>query len=222
MKSDSSMKNEGIKKSEISQKFEKLKSDSFDVLCRLSQLAEYKTAHKGCHNKRMGYFAAAIARKMGFDEIFAEKMLYASPLHDIGKIGIPDNILVKPDKLTHEEWQLMRQHTMIGEKILEDMNIEFVKLAKEIALTHHEKYNGSGYPKGLQSNNIPVSGRIVAIVDVFDSLTSERPFRDEVFSIKDAFDLIKAAVGSHFDPEVVEVFSSIKDELVRIKGEYKD
>jgi len=215
------MEQEAISKSEFLEKFQRFKSDSFDVICKLSQLVEYKTEHRGYHNKRMGYYAATIAKKMGFDEIYVENMLYAAPMHDIGKIGIPDDILLKPEKLNKEEWQIMRLHTVIGERILKDLDVEFAKLAAVIALTHHEKSDGTGYPSGHQGIDIPIAGRIVAVVDVFDSLTSERPYRDETFSLDEAFDIIGTAKGSHFDPEVVDVFFSHRDELMNIKETYK-
>ncbi len=151
------------------QAFEKIKVASLDTIFRLSRAAEYKDTDTGAHIERMSHYSTAIARQMKLDEEFIENMLYASPMHDIGKIGIPDRVLQKPGKLDDAEWEIMRQHTTIGAEILKDSKVEFMRLAEEIALAHHEKWDGSGYPKKIKGTEIPLGARIVAMADVFDA-----------------------------------------------------
>ncbi len=158
---------------------------------------------------------------MDLNDEMVETILYASPMHDIGKIGIPDRILLKPGKLSPGEWEIMKQHTIIGAQILEGSDAEFMKLAEVIALTHHEKWDGSGYPGGFRGSKIPLVGRITAITDVFDALTFKRPYK-EPFSLEKSFDIIKQSQGNHFDPEVVAAFFAVEDEILSIKGKYKD
>ncbi len=217
------LKSEVAKKTEELQKaFKRIKSASLETIYRLSRAAEYKDEDTGAHIQRMSYYTAAVARKMGLSERDVENLLYAAPMHDIGKIGIPDRILLKPGKLDDEEWVIMRQHTIFGAKILEGSDTEFVKLGAIIALSHHEKWGGTGYPKGLKGKEIPLSARIVAIADVFDALTSNRPYRKEPFSTEQAFDMIKENIGTHFDPEVAETFFAITGEILEIREKYKD
>lgn len=207
---------------QLRQAFEKIKAASLDTIYRLSRAAEYRDEDTGAHIQRMSHYAAAVARKLGLDENTAETILYAAPMHDVGKIGIPDHILLKPGKLDPDEWEIMKQHAIIGGKILEGSDAEFIQLAEVIALTHHEKWDGSGYPRGLKGTEIPLAGRITAIADVFDALTSKRPYRREPFSLEKTFAFIEEGQGSHFDPEVVEAFFAIKDEILAIKEEHKD
>jgi putative two-component system response regulator len=153
---------------------------------------------------------------MKLNKDFIKKITLASPLHDIGKIGIPDSILLKPGKLTPEEFEIMKTHTLIGAKILNSSKQELIQFAKEIALYHHEKYNGKGYPFNLKGEEIPLSARIVAIADVFDALTSKRPYK-EPYTISDTIDIIKKDSKEHFDPEIVNIFlKNIKD-IVEIR-----
>lgn len=175
---------------QLRQAFEKIKAASLDTIYRLSRAAEYKDEDTGTHIRRMSYYAIAVARKLGLDESTVETILYAAPMHDIGKIGIPDQILLKPGKLDPEEWEIMKQHTVIGGKILEGSDAEFIQLAEVIALSHHEKWDGSGYPNGLKGSEIPLAGRITAIADVFDALTSKRPYK-EPFSVGKSFGIIR-------------------------------
>ncbi|MBN2240903.1 MAG: HD domain-containing protein [Dehalococcoidales bacterium] len=194
--------------------FEKVKITSLDTVYRLSRAAEYRDDDVGAHIERMSHYATAIARGMNLEEGFIENILWAAPMHDVGKIGIPDSVLLKPGKLTDEEWAIMRQHTTIGGEILKDSSTDFIRLAEEIALSHHEKWDGSGYPRGLRGNDIPLAGRIVALADVFDALTTERPYK-RPFTVKESMDIIRGSSGSHFDPEVTEAFFSIEDEIVK-------
>jgi len=166
----------------------------------------------------MSQYSALIAEKLGLPSSEVQNILYASPMHDIGKIGIPDNIMMKPGKLTDEEFDIMKTHTTIGAKILANSRPEILKLAEQIALSHHEKWNGKGYPQGLAGEKIPRVGRIVALADVFDALTTKRPYKDP-FPVKVAVDIIKKDRGRHFDPDVVDIFLENIDEIVKIKEE---
>ncbi len=206
---------------ELRRAIEKIKLASLDTIHRLSRAAEYKDEDTGAHIKRMSQYSAAVARKMGLNEETMETIVYAAPMHDVGKIGIPDRILLKPGKLDPSEWEIMKQHTIIGAQILEGSDAEFIKLAKVIALTHHEKWDGSGYPKGLRSSKIPLAGRITAIADVFDALTTKRPYK-EPFSLEKSFNIITQSRGNHFDPDVVDALFAIKDEILDIQEKYKD
>ena len=207
---------------QLRQAFEQIKAASFDTIYRLSRAAEYKDEDTGSHIQRMSHYAASVARQMGLDESTVETILYAAPMHDVGKIGIPDRILLKPGKLDRDESEIMKQHTIIGGRILEGSDAESVKLAEAIARTHHERWDGSGYPVGLKGTEIPLAGRITAIVDVFDALTSKRPYRREPFSLEDTFAMIKEGQGSHFDPGIADAFFAIEDEILSIKEEHKD
>jgi putative two-component system response regulator len=206
---------------ELKQAVEKIKMASLDTIHRLARAAEYKDEDTGAHIQRMSQYSAAIARRMGLGGREVKNILYAAPMHDIGKIGIPDRILLKPGKLDPDEWEIMKQHTIIGAQILEASDAEFMQLAEVIALTHHEKWDGSGYPRGLKGSKIPLAGRITAIADVFDALMSKRPYK-EAFSVEKSFSIIKESRGSHFDPEVVDVFFAVEDEILSIKEKYKD
>jgi putative two-component system response regulator len=187
-----------------------------EIIYRLSLAAEYKDEYTGSHIKRISLYCNLIAKEMKLNKDFIKKITLASPLHDIGKIGIPDNILLKPGKLTPAEFEIMKSHTLIGAKILNNSKQELIQFAKEIALYHHEKYNGKGYPFNLKGEEIPLSARIVAIADVFDALTSKRPYK-EPYTISDTIDIIKKDSKEHFDPEIVNIFlKNIKD-IVEIR-----
>ena len=201
--------------------YQKIEKTALNTIIRLSRAAEYRDEDTGAHILRISAIAAAIAHQLGLGDKVAKSIRYAAPMHDIGKIGIPDHILLKPDKLLEDEWEVMKQHTTLGMRILEGATAGYEKLAGAIALTHHEKWDGTGYPRGFKGKEIPLLGRIVAIADVFDALTSKRPYKG-AFSLAKSFDIIKEGQGSHFDPELVNVFFSIKDEIVAIKDKYKD
>jgi putative two-component system response regulator len=150
---------------------------------------------------------------MGMDEKFRQNILFAAPLHDIGKIAISDNVLRKPGKLDDDEWEIMRRHSQFGAKILGECEAEFVSMAEVIASTHHEKWDGTGYPIGLKGEQIPIAGRIVAVTDTFDALTWERPYKQPV-SIEKAFIIIENGRGTQFAPDVVDAFLNIRDEII--------
>jgi putative two-component system response regulator len=206
---------------ELKQAFDRIKAASLETIYRLSMATEYRDKETGAHIKRMSLYSAAVARSMGLDESTIETILYAAPMHDVGKIGIPDRILVKQAQLDPAEWEIMKQHTVIGAKILEGSEARFIQLGETIARYHHEKWDGSGYPEGLKSTEIPIAGRIVAIADVFDALTSKRPYK-EPFSVEKSLAMIREGKGSHFDPEMVDAFFAVQDEILTIKKQYSD
>jgi putative two-component system response regulator len=158
---------------------------------------------------------------MGLDEETTESIYYAAPMHDVGKIGIPDAILLKPGTLSPGEWEIMKTHTTIGGQILQGSSLDIIRMAETIALTHHEKWDGSGYPRGLQGEDIPLIGRISAIADVFDALTSKRPYK-EVHTLDRAFAIIREGRGTHFDPQVVDAFFSALNEILYIQAFEQD
>ena len=202
---------------QLRQTLKKLKEVSLESICHLCRAAEYKDENTGDHIKRMSHYTSAVARKMGLNKQTVEDLLYTAPMHDAGKIGIPDHILLKPGKLNDKEWEIMKQHTIIGAQILAGSGAKFIKLARIIAISHHEKWDGTGYPEGLKGPRIPLVGRIAAIADVFDALTSSRPYRMKPFSLEEAFHYIKKERGRHFAPEVVDAFFAAKDEILLIK-----
>jgi putative two-component system response regulator len=190
------------------------------LLC-LGRAAEHRDPETHEHIIRMSNYSKLIARRMGMNEAECELMLLSSPLHDIGKIGTPDNILLKPGKLTPEEFEIMKLHTVIGEKILSNSVSPILQAGARIAISHHEKFDGSGYPNALKGTAIPLEGRIVAVADVFDALTSERPYK-KAWDLDRATDLLKESRGGHFDPEVVDAFFDVFDEVLEVKRQYQD
>lgn len=206
---------------ELNKALAKIKEVSLETILRLTNASEYKDEDTGSHIQRMSNYSVAVAKQMGINENSLEWLLYAAPMHDIGKIGIPDRILLKPGRLDPEEWEIMKTHTTIGAKILEGSSAGFIKLGEVIARTHHEKWDGSGYPLGLKGKKIPLVSRIVAIADVFDALTTKRPYK-EPFSIERSFEIIRQGRGSHFDPRVVDAFFAVEDEILSIMDKYKD
>ncbi len=208
------------KTKELQRAFEKIKLTSLDTIFILSSAAEYRDEDTGEHIQRISHCAEAIARKMDLDDDDVESILYASPMHDIGKIGIPDSVLLKPGKLDPNEWEQMKRHTIIGKYILEGSDSKYIKLAETIALDHHEKWDGSGYPNRLKGDEIPIVGRITAIVDVFDAVMSRRPYK-EAFSLEKSLAIIEEGRGSSFDPKVVDAFFVVKEKILEIRDVYK-
>ncbi len=205
----------------LEQAMENIKQGSLETIHRLTQAAEYRDEDTGAHILRMSNYSAAVARQLGVKEKTIGWILYAAPMHDIGKIGIPDRILLKPGKLDAQEWEIMKQHTTIGGRILSNSKAGYIRLGEVIALTHHEKWDGSGYPNGLKGKQIPLVGQIVAIADVFDALTTRRPYK-EPFSLEKAYSIIRDGKGTHFNPDVVDAFFATEAEILRIMEEYKD
>ncbi|MDP8255072.1 MAG: response regulator [Candidatus Alcyoniella australis] len=199
----------------------KIKQGTLDTIFRLAQAAEYKDMETGSHIKRIGYYAAAVSRSMSLPAQDVDTVLYAAPMHDIGKIGIPDRILLKRASLDSDEWEVMKQHTLIGGKILSGSDTAVLKMAEQIALTHHEKWDGSGYPKGLKGDQIPLWGRITSVADVFDALTSDRPYKQAI-PIDESIEIMKKGRGVYFDPDVTDTFFSIMDQIATIRTECVD
>jgi putative two-component system response regulator len=196
--------------------YRNLKMASLDTIYRLTQASEYKDEDTGTHIQRVSKLSQAIARKMGLPGTVEESILYAAPMHDVGKIGIPDEILLKPGTLDEDEWEIMKTHSQIGARILGGSGSNILKMGEEIALTHHERWDGGGYPHGLEKDRIPITGRIVAVADVFDALTSARPYRGPLPDEK-AMALVTEGAGSQFDPNVVNAFLSLGDEIIVIR-----
>jgi putative two-component system response regulator len=200
---------------------EELNQTRLQIIRRLGRAAEYRDNETGLHIIRMSKISALLARRLGWSEADCELMLNASPMHDIGKIGIPDTVLLKPGKLDAEEWAIMQTHAAIGAELLDGDDSELLRLARSIALSHHEKWDGSGYPSGLKGEDIPQAGRIVAVADVFDALTSSRPYK-KAWPLEQAIALIRDGAGSHFDPEVVAHFLAALPEILEIRARNLD
>ena len=192
-----------------------------ETVVRLSKAAEYRDPETGAHILRMARFSQLIGRQMGLSVEDQQLLLDAAPMHDIGKVGIPDKILLKPGRLDPEEFEIMKQHAIFGYRLLEGSSSTVLRAGAEIAKGHHEKFDGSGYPFGLKGEEIPIFSRIVAVADVFDALTSERPYK-RAWTIEAAVDFLKNGAGSHFDPRCVEAFLSVWDEVLAIRDAYQD
>ncbi len=191
------------------------------VVRRLGRAAEFRDNETGLHIIRMSKIAVVIAKAAGMNELQCDLLLNAAPMHDIGKIGISDKILLKPGKFEPDEWEIMQTHAQIGAEILSGDDSDLMRMAHEIALTHHEKWNGEGYPNKLKSTEIPFVGRVTAIADVFDALTSERPYKT-AWPVDDAVHYIKENSASHFDPELVDLFVKNLPEIINIKEKYAE
>ncbi len=198
----------------------------------LANAAEFRDNVTGKHVIRVGMFAAVIARQLGMDEMYCSRIRLAAQLHDVGKIGIPDSILMSPDRLSNSEFDVMKRHCQIGGQIIEPLaqqdrqiygedECSMLVLASNIALTHHEKWNGKGYPFGLKGEQIPIEGRITAVADVFDALTSARPYK-EAFDQQRSLEIIASERGSSFDPAVVDAFFAEIETIRSIHAEYSD
>lgn len=192
-----------------------------EVIYRLSRASEYRDPETGAHILRMAQYSMLIAKNLGLSQQEQDLILDAAPMHDVGKIGIPDQILLKPGRLTDEEMSIMRQHSAIGAEILGNSASALLQTAAEIALNHHEKYDGTGYPNGLKAEAIPLYGRIVAVADVFDALTSARPYKP-AWEIDRAAQQIREGSGSHFDPRCVDAFFHNWDDVLSIRHRHLD
>ncbi len=195
-----------------------LKETRLEIIHRLGRAAEYKDNETGAHIIRISRMSSLLGKLSGMTDEQTDLLLNASPMHDIGKIGIPDSVLLKPGALDAEEWETMKNHTTIGANLLDGKSSDLIKSAKEIALTHHEKWDGTGYPMGKKEKEIPPEGRIVGIVDVFDALTSKRPYKDP-YPMDKALSIIKQERGRHFDPELTDLFIRHFHSFVSIKNE---
>jgi two-component system response regulator RpfG len=192
-----------------------------ETLLRLAKAGEYRDEETGNHILRMAKFARLMAEKLGLPESDCHVIEVAAPMHDIGKIGIPDGILLKPGKLDAEELRIMRTHTRIGYEILKDSPSKYLQMGAVIALGHHERYDGTGYPSRLRGYEIPLEARIVAVADVFDALTSVRPYK-KAWSIQDALNYLNAERGKHFDSVCVDAFLAQFDKILGIRERFLD
>ncbi|HEY1076973.1 MAG TPA: two-component system response regulator [Fontimonas sp.] len=200
----------------VAQRTREVEETRLQIIRRLGRAAEYRDDETGTHVIRMSQFARLIALDLGWGDRQAELLLNAAPMHDVGKIGIPDRILQKPGALDEDEWKIMRQHSAIGASIIGKHDNELLETARVIALTHHEKWDGSGYPRGLKGEQIPIVGRIVALCDVFDALTSQRPYKP-AWTNEKAVAYIREQSGKHFDPYVVESFLRVLPQIVEVQ-----
>lgn len=200
---------------------ELLADNQREVIYRIGELVETRSKESGLHVKRVALYCELFARLMGLPESQAEMLKLASPLHDIGKIGIPDTILHKPGKLDTSEWEVMKTHSQIGYDMLSGSDIKLFQVAAQIAMNHHEKWNGKGYPKGLQGEDIPLEGRITALADVFDALGSDRCYK-QAWPLENILDLIRQERGQHFDPELVDLMLAHLDDFLVIRDKYRD
>ncbi|MFZ5454822.1 MAG: response regulator [Pseudomonadota bacterium] len=191
------------------------------VIQRLGLAAEYKDNETGLHVIRMSHYACILARAAGWSEQRAQELLHAAPMHDIGKIGIPDHILRKPGKFDDAEWEIMKSHVDIGVRIIGEHDSGLLAVARRIVSGHHEKWDGSGYPQGLRETAIPIEARIVAVADVFDALTSERPYK-KAWSVEDACALLIEQKGRHFEPLLVDLFLDCLPQVLEIKQRWPE
>lgn len=218
----------------VKQQVSEIAAAQQSAIFAMSKLAESKDPETGAHLERMreycrvtaNYLARHSKYRFSIDEHFIENIYLASPLHDIGKVGVPDAILLKPGRLTEDEFDTMKTHTLIGGMTLRAVNEThpgnlFLQMGIEIAEGHHEKWNGSGYPRGLKGEDIPLSARILALGDVYDALTSKRCYK-EAFSHEKSRQIIEEGSGSHFDPEIVQAFLNTEDEFIRIRRHFQD
>jgi len=204
----------------VRERTQQLAEAQLEILDRLALAAEYRDDDTGQHTKRVGKLAAIIARGLGQSEDQVEVLRLAATLHDVGKIGVPDRVLLKPDKLTGEEFEIIKSHTNIGAEILGKSKFSILQVAREIAVSHHERWDGTGYPLGLKGEHIPLSGRIVAIADVFDALTHDRPYK-KAWPLEKAVAEMKRLSGRQFDPRLLDVFlATVKTEGVRNLAEF--
>jgi len=210
-----------ILEAKVRERTQELSDTRLEIIRRLGRAGEYRDNETGMHVIRMSKSCQRMALAAGLGEEVAEVILNASPMHDVGKIGIPDAILLKPGKLNSEEWEIMKTHSEIGADILSEHSSDMIKMAQHIALTHHEKWDGSGYPNCLKGEEIPIEGRIAAICDVFDALTSDRPYK-EAWPVEKAVTFINENSGSHFDPNLVKLFNEILPEILNIRNQYAD
>ena len=202
----------------VAHRTRQLQDSQFETLRRLAQAAEFRDDDTGRHTQRVGELSARLAAAVGLEEELVERIRRAAPLHDIGKIGIPDALLLKPGKLTPEEFATMQRHTTIGAQILAGADCVFMQMAETVALAHHERWDGTGYPNRIAGEDIPLPARVVAIADFYDALTHDRPYRGAL-PMTTVRELLEAGAACHFDPELLGVFLSLLDERATLGEE---
>ena len=200
---------------------EEIRESRLEIIRRLGMAAEYRDNETGLHIIRMSKISVLMGKAMGMGEDKCDLLLNASPMHDVGKIGIPDKILLKPAALTSIEWEIMKTHTTIGANLLSGHKSDLMEVACTIAMTHHEKWDGTGYPNGLKGEDIPLEGRICALCDSFDALVSVRPYK-KAWSIEDSVSEINKSCGKSFDPELVKIFEKIFPDVLKIIEKHAD
>ena len=205
----------------VDQRTRELLTSRRQIIRRLGRAAEFKDNETGNHVIRMSYVSRLIAAAAGLGEAAQDIIFNTAPMHDIGKIGIPDSILLKPGKLDADDWVLMRQHPGMGADIVGQHDDDLLSTAGVIALTHHEKWDGSGYPAGLAGEDIPLPGRIVAIADVLDALLSARPYKP-AFSLEESMEYMNAQAGRHFDPALIPALHSVLPQILKVRATYAD
>jgi len=205
----------------VQERTEELQRTRLEVIRRLGRAAEFRDNETGFHVIRMSHHARLLALAANTGEDWADLLFNAAPMHDVGKIGIPDSILLKPGKLDAGEWEIMKTHSAIGAEIIGQDQSDLMRLSRLIALNHHEKWDGSGYPEKLHGEDIPLAARIVAVADVFDALTSERPYK-RAWSVEEATNYIKKERGKHLDPNLVDIFSDVLPDMLKIQAMYRD
>jgi len=216
-------KHKQMLETEVAERTRELHTSFVEAIYTLMRAAEYRDDETGAHVKRISYYTVALAEILGMDARFCDTIHYASPMHDIGKIGIPDHILLKPKGFTPKEWEIMKSHTTIGADILKDQTSPYLQMGHDIALSHHERWDGDGYPQGIKGEAIPLPARIMQICDVYDALRSKRPYKP-AFDHDKAMHIITKGDGrtdpSHFDPEILAAFESSADDLETIFDSY--
>lgn len=205
----------------VRERTQELHDTRLDIIRRLGRASEYRDNETGLHIIRMSKYAEVIGRQAGISYEMCDILLNASPMHDLGKLGIPDRILLKPGKLDPEEWMVMKTHTTIGAELLSGGDNILMESARQIALTHHERWDGSGYPLGIQGEEIPLMGRVAAISDVFDALTSDRPYK-KAWPVDEAVEEILRQSGHQFDPGLIPCFESGLTEILAIKENFSE
>lgn len=206
---------------DLTEKAQELTQTQLEIIFSLGRATEFRDHETGLHIKRMSHYSKILAQAIGMKEDECELLFHASAMHDIGKIGVSDSILLKPGKLNTNEYRRMKKHTTIGAKILSGNNSKLIRLAQIIALTHHEKWDGSGYPCGLKKENIPLAGQICGMCDVFDALTSIRPYK-KAWPVKVAIAEIERLSGRHFDPYLVHTFKQVLGKLLSVKQQLSE
>lgn len=205
----------------VQQRTRELLETRVEIIRCLGRAAEYRDNETGMHVLRMSHMTRLLASACGLDDANAELLFQASPMHDVGKIGIPDQILLKPGKLTPDEWETIKRHTVIGAEIIGDHTSDIIVMARIVALRHHERWDGSGYPGGQKGAEIPIGARIVALADVFDALLSVRPYK-AAWTLDDALKHIFSQRAQHFDPDVVDAFIQVLPDCLRVRETYRD
>jgi putative two-component system response regulator len=205
----------------LQERTEEIVLTRMEVIRQLGRAAEFKDNETGTHILRMSAYAKIIAQKIGLDNARVELIYLSAPMHDIGKIGTPDAVLQKPGALNSDEWEIVRKHPLQGADIIGNHHSLLLQTARVVSLTHHERFDGKGYPYGIKGYDIPLAGRIVAIADVFDALTSKRPYK-EAWSIEAAIEYLLDQKGKHFDGELVDTFLSCMDDIKTVIAQFKD